>query len=74
MGANIFAIEGRGWELCKKIKNDGKTKDTPVVMFTVRTSDEDREKGMRCGADAQVDKPFGKADLLGTVKKVLKVQ
>ena len=63
-----------GWELCEKIKKDEETRDTPVVMFTVRTSHEDHEKGMKCGAVAQVDKPFGRDYLLDTVDKVLKEQ
>lgn len=61
-----------GWEVCRKIKTDEKTKDTPVVMFTVRTSDDSLEKGIRAGADAQIDKPFGKEEIRETVVRVLK--
>ena len=60
-----------GWEVCKKIKANEKTKGIPVVMFTVRTSPDSVAKSEECGADAQVDKPFGIEDLLGTVEKVL---
>jgi DNA-binding response OmpR family regulator len=61
-----------GWEVCRKIKADEKTKDILIVMFTVRTSEDSVAKGKECGADAQIDKPFGMGDLVGIVEKVLK--
>ncbi len=61
-----------GWEVCRKIKADEKTEDISVVMFTVRTSANSVAKGRECGADAQIDKPFGIDDLIGTVENVLK--
>lgn len=61
-----------GWEVCERIKADEKTKNIPVVMFTVRTSTDSVERGRESGADAQIGKPFGIGDILGTVEKVLK--
>ena len=61
-----------GWEVCKKIKADKNTKDTQVVLFTVRTDAGDLVKGKESGADAQVNKPFDKEELIDTVKKALK--
>lgn len=61
-----------GWEVCRKIRADEKTRDIPVVMFTVRTSADSVAKGREVGADAQIDKPFGIDDLIGTVENVLK--
>lgn len=61
-----------GWEVCEKIKADEKTKGMPVVLFTVRTSDDSIERGKEAGAAAQINKPFGIEELMGTVEKVLK--
>lgn len=61
-----------GWEVCKKIKADKNTKDTQVVLFTVRTDAGDLVKGKEAGADAQVNKPFDKEELIDAVKKALK--
>jgi CheY-like chemotaxis protein len=61
-----------GWEVCKKIKSNKKSKDTKVVLFTVRTSAESIERGKKAGADAQINKPYGKEELLSTVETVLK--
>ena len=61
-----------GWEACRKIKGDEKTQDIPVAMFTVRTSDESVEKSFKYShADAHINKPFGKKDLLDTVERLL---
>ena len=60
-----------GWEVCRKIKADDKTKDIPIVMFTVRTSSDSVKKGRECGAAAQVNKPFDGTELIDTVKDVL---
>ncbi len=61
-----------GWKVCEKIKADEKTKDTPVLLFTVRTERQDVENGKTAGADGQIDKPFGKEELVEAVDKILK--
>lgn len=61
-----------GWEVCKKIKEDKRTKDIPAVMLTVRTSSDSRQKSFEYAhCDAHIDKPFAKEELLTTVKKFL---
>lgn len=62
-----------GWEVGKKIKEDKETNHIPVVMFTVRTSAGSKIKSFQYSkADAHIDKPFHKEELLGTIKRVLK--
>ena len=61
-----------GWEACRKIKEDEKTRDIPVAMFTVHTSDESVEKSFKYShADAHINKPFNKSELLDTVERLL---
>ncbi len=60
-----------GWEVCRKIKADEETKHIPVVMFTVRTGAESKEKSIECGAEDHINKPFESAALVDTVKRVL---
>lgn len=62
----------KGWEICKKIKADRETRDIPVVMFTVRTSKESKERSRKCGAEAHIDKPFDRKELLNVVNGLLK--
>ncbi len=62
-----------GWEACKKIKEDKKTKDIPVIMFTVLGSNDSIEKSWEYAhADAHINKPFRKAELLNVVRELLK--
>jgi CheY-like chemotaxis protein len=61
-----------GWEVCQKIKADEKYRDIPLVMLTVRASEEDMDKSMEYGADAHVNKPFDMEYLLDTVERQLK--
>ncbi len=60
-----------GWEILKEIKKDEKTKDIPVAMFRVRTSDDSVKKSLESGADAHINKPFDVEDLLNTVESLL---
>ncbi len=62
-----------GWETCRKIKDDPKTKNIPVVMFTVRTSKDSVQKSKEYAhADAQINKPFKMEELLELIKGLLK--
>lgn len=62
-----------GWEVCKQIKGDKETSPIPVVMFTVCTSGYDKKKSFDYSkADAQIDKPFTKQELLDAIERVLK--
>ena len=60
-----------GWEVCKKIKADKKTKDILVLMFTVCTDSDATQTGKEAGADGQINKPFGKEELVGAVADAL---
>lgn len=63
-----------GWEVSKRIKEDEETRDVPIVIFTVRTSDDSRIKSLQYAkADAHIDKPFNREELLAVIKKHLRV-
>lgn len=61
-----------GWEICRRIKEDKKTNGIPVVTFTVRTSKDSVQRSLEYAhADAQIDKPFDKEELLMVVSGLL---
>ncbi len=69
---DIMMPEDDGWEICRKIKGDEKTRGIPVAMFTVRTSDDSVEKSIEYShADAHINKPFDMKKLLRTIEKIL---
>jgi twitching motility two-component system response regulator PilH len=61
-----------GYELCRKLKADPITQHVPVVMCSSKGEEFDRYWGMKQGADAYIAKPFQPAELVGTVKQLLR--
>ena len=60
-----------GLEATRVLKNDPATKDCTIIMLTARGQDEDREKGIKAGADDYFTKPFSPLDLVNKVEEVL---
>jgi CheY-like chemotaxis protein len=61
-----------GWEICRKIKEAKETRDIPVVMLTVRTSEDSIKKSYEyAGCDAHINKPFDRKQLLDTIEEFL---
>lgn len=47
-----------GYQLCREVKADDGLKDIPVVLITALNSSLDIIKGLECGADSFLRKPF----------------
>ncbi|MDP7421645.1 MAG: hybrid sensor histidine kinase/response regulator, partial [bacterium] len=60
-----------GYEMVKAIRADETLKKLPIVMVTTRSSEEDRIKGLRAGANEYLGKPFEQQALLKTIKRFL---
>jgi two-component system alkaline phosphatase synthesis response regulator PhoP len=64
-----------GWETCKRIKENESTKDIPVIMVTVRGSEEDMTKSFQYSmSDGHVVKPIIKEKLLKTIEWIVKTK
>ncbi|OGS45302.1 MAG: hypothetical protein A2539_08770 [Elusimicrobia bacterium RIFOXYD2_FULL_34_15] len=61
-----------GWEVCKRIKENPKHKDIPIVMLTALAQKSDMEKAKLVGADDFVGKPFEINMVTEKVKELLK--
>jgi twitching motility two-component system response regulator PilH len=61
-----------GYELCRRLKNNPKTQDVPVVMCSSKGEEFDRYWGIKQGADAYIAKPFQPTELVVTVKQLLR--
>ncbi len=62
-----------GIETCKQLKNDERTAGIPVVLLTAMSSAEDRKKGVACGANEYITKPFSPQKVIDTVQDLLGV-
>lgn len=56
-----------GWSLLEKLRAK---KTTPVIMLTARDSVADRVKGLDCGADDYLPKPFDLDELLARIRAI----
>ncbi len=63
-----------GFEVCKRIKNDPKTADIPVIMVTALNEFGDIERGIDSGTDDFISKPVNKLELLTRVRTMLKLK
>jgi two-component system alkaline phosphatase synthesis response regulator PhoP len=63
-----------GFEVCRRLKNNPKTADVPVIMVTALNEYGDIERGIDCGTDDFVSKPVNKLELLTRVRTMLKLK
>lgn len=61
-----------GIELCSLVKADPALNHIPLVLLTASTSAEIKLKGIECGADDYISKPFDKDLLIARVEGLLK--
>ncbi len=66
--SDIVMPEMDGYELCKQIKMDEKLKDVPVILLTGLSDPADVIKGLECGADNFVTKPYDERTLLSRIE------
>jgi PAS domain S-box-containing protein len=62
-----------GFEVCRRIKENEKTRQIPVVFLSVATETEERAQGLRMGAADFVSKPLVKEELLVRVRTQLEL-
>ena len=60
-----------GLEFLKMVKGDEKHKRIPVIMLTTEGKDEDRERALKLGADAYLNKPFKPNALKAEIERLL---
>ena len=61
-----------GLVILKKLHENIKTTDIPVVMITAKGTEFDKVKGLDLGADDYIVKPFGMAELIARVRARLR--
>jgi CheY-like chemotaxis protein len=61
-----------GFEVCKQIKSNPKTRDIMIVMVTALNETGDVERATECGADDYLSKPIDRKALINLVTTLLK--
>jgi DNA-binding response OmpR family regulator len=62
-----------GFEVCKILVNDEKTKHIPIILVTAKAGAEDTKEGLEAGAFDYIKKPFNRIELIARVKSALKL-
>ena len=60
-----------GFEVCKRIKGDPKTRDITVVMVTALNETSDIERAAKCGTDDYLSKPIDRQAMINLVRSLL---
>jgi len=61
-----------GADYAKKLKSHPLTTDIFIIMVTARGEERDKVKGLDCGADDYVTKPFSNNELLARIRSALR--
>lgn len=67
---DINMPEMDGYELCQRIKDDPKLKQLPVILLTSLSDPKDILRGLECGADNFIVKPYDTEFLLSRIHSV----
>jgi Amt family ammonium transporter len=65
---DIMMPEMDGYETCRQLKSDDRTKDIPIVFLTAKKQEEDEIKGLELGAVDYISKPFSSVILRHKVR------
>jgi DNA-binding response OmpR family regulator len=60
-----------GYKVCGLLKNDMRYSKIPVILFTARAQQDDKDVGLEVNADAYITKPFEPPVLLAKIKELL---
>jgi two-component system, cell cycle response regulator len=63
-----------GFEVCRRLKADPRTRHVPVVMVTALSAAEDRVRGLECGADDFLTKPVRDLALYARIRSLVRLK
>lgn len=69
---DIMLPEMDGFEVCRKIKQNDKLKNIPIIMLTAKGEEVDRVVGLELGADDYMVKPFSPRELILRIRAILR--
>jgi two-component system sensor histidine kinase/response regulator len=63
-----------GFEVCRRLKQDEKTKTIPVILVTALSEKQHRVQALEAGADDFISKPVDQTELTVRVKSLLRIK
>lgn len=60
-----------GFEICHQLKSESGTSKLPILMFSAKAQEVDKDTGRKVGADDYLPKPAAPAEIVNRVEKLL---
>jgi response regulator RpfG family c-di-GMP phosphodiesterase len=71
---DVMMPEMDGFEVCRRIKSDQRTRTIPIIIITALGAKDDRIRGIAAGAEDHLTKPFDKAEVIARINMLLRVK
>ena len=69
---DIMLPDEDGLIVLRRLRSDDRYASIPVIMATAKGTEFDKVKGLDCGADDYIAKPFGMLEMVARIKAVLR--
>lgn len=69
---DVIMPEMNGFEVCQKIRQVDSYAETPIMMLTAKSGEEDKQRGMEVGANLYLPKPISPKRLIVLVEEAMK--
>ncbi len=69
---DIIMPEMNGFEVCQRIRGMPAYAETPIIMLTAKSGEEDKRHGMEVGANLYLPKPIAPKRLILLVEEAMK--
>ena len=60
-----------GFEICHRLRAESETSQLPILMFSAKAQEIDKDTGLKVGADDYLPKPAAPAEIVSRVEKLL---
>jgi DNA-binding response OmpR family regulator len=60
-----------GFEICHRLKSEPATAQLPILMFSAKAQEIDKDTGIKVGADDYLTKPAAPSEIVSRVEKLL---
>ena len=71
---DIMMPEIDGYEVCRRLKHDTKTRDIPIIFLTAKSEVEDETYGLELGAADYITKPISPPIVMARIKTHLSIK
>ncbi len=68
--SDVIMPEMDGYELCRRVKADPGYREVPVILLTSLVEPQDVIRGLECGADNFITKPYSEEHLLSRIDQM----